>query len=84
MQRTFCAAFALLGLKLLFGSDRTLSLGSVFLTACVSMALAVMLEGSGADEALGGALGWAGAVANATCANAAFGGPISVACGLIS
>ncbi len=71
MQRTFCAAFSLLGLKLLFGSDRALSLGSVFLTACVSMALAFMLEGSGGEEALGGAMGWARAVAHAACAQAA-------------
>ena len=84
MQRTFSAAFALLGLRLLFGSDRTLSIGSVVLVACISAALASILEGSGADEALGGALGWASAVANATCADVAFGGPISVACGLIS
>ncbi len=83
MQRTFCAAFSLLGLKLLFGSDRALSLGSVFLTACVSMALAFMLEGSGGEETMGVAMAWAGAAVNATCDKVTYGGPFDLACHML-
>lgn len=82
-MRAFCAAFSLLGLKLLFGSDRQLSFGSILLCACVSAAIASMVSVNGTEEALGGAAAWLAGAANATCASAAPGGPVGVGCALL-
>lgn len=75
---SFCGVFALLSYKLLFWSDRALSLGSVFLTACMAAAIAQLTSGgSGVIDAVGQyvRLGM-----NHTCGSATPGGPISIAC----
>jgi hypothetical protein len=76
---TFCGAFALLGVKLLFYSAQPVSFGSVLLTACVAAALAQLLSGTGEigmgifGQYLDGAI-------NAACAGAPPGGPVAIVC----
>ena len=79
MASSFCTAFALLGTKLLFWSSQPVTFGSVFLTACVSIAVAQLFD-HGGDQALGAV--WR--VVNATCADPGSSvvpsGPLSLAC----
>ena len=78
---TFCGAFALLGVKLLFYSSQPVSFGSVLLTACVAAALAQLVSGTGDLGA--GLFGYYVDVAiNYTCADAPPGGPVYIACAL--
>ena len=78
---SFCGAFALLGVKLLYWSSQPVSFGSVLLTACVSGAVAHLL--SGHDLAGGVVNGYFGGVVNSTCAGAPLGGPVSLACAMV-
>lgn len=78
---TFCGAFALLGVKLLFYSTQAVSFGSVLLTACVAAALAHLVAGSG-DIGTGVFGYYVDSVVNYTCAGAPPGGPVSIACAL--
>ena len=76
---TFCGAFALLGVKLLFYSSQPVSFGSVLLTACVAAALAQLLSGTG-DVGMGLLNQYIDSAINYTCAGAPPGGPVSIAC----
>ncbi len=78
---TFCGAFALLGVKLLFYSTQPVSFGSVLLTACVAAALAQLFSGTG-EMGLGIFGEYVDAAINYTCAGAPPGGPVSIACAL--
>ena len=42
----FCLSFALLGTKLLFWSSQPVTFGSVFLTACLSVAVSQLAAGT--------------------------------------
>ena len=64
----FCLAFAVLGTKLLFWSAQPVTFGSVFLTACLSVAVSQLAAGTDI-----------GTVSNAT--SAVFEGAVSTACG---
>ncbi len=79
MASAFCAAFALLGVKLLFWSSQPVSFGSVLLTACVSMAVAQLFTGMDIMGTLN-MNSYLTSIVNHTCANAPFGGPVSIAC----
>ena len=81
MASTFCAAFALLGVKLLFYSAQPVSFGSVLLTAFVAAALAQLLSGTG-DAATGGFGYYANATLGYVCKDAPPGGPVYVACAM--
>lgn len=76
---TFCGAFALLGVKLLFYSAQPVSFGSVLLTACVAAALAQLASGT-ADSGLGFLGHYIDTAVNYTCVDAPPGGPVSIAC----
>ena len=78
---TFCASFALLGVKLLFYSTQAVSLGSVLLTACVAAALAQLVGGAGVNgfDFVGQ---YVDSAVNYTCANVPPGGPVAIACAL--
>ena len=78
---TFCGAFALLGVKLLFYSSQPVSFGSVLLTACVAAALAQLVSGTG-EMGLGILNHYVDAAINYTCTDAPPGGPVYIACAL--
>ena len=76
----FCAVFASLSYKMLFWTDRPLSMGSVLLAGLMSAAVAQLVAGGGGegmDRVFGSGVDW---VLNSTCAGAVPGGPVSIAC----
>tara|TARA_Y100000389_G_C17435108_1_gene505013 strand:- start:613 stop:891 length:279 start_codon:yes stop_codon:yes gene_type:complete len=79
---TFCGAFALLGVKLLFYSSQPVSLGSVLLTACVAAALAQLLSGPGSVGFENSKQHFESAFLYA-CSDAPVGGPVSLACAMV-
>ena len=81
LATSFCGAFALLGIKLLYWSSQPVSFGSVVLTACVSGAVAHLMSGS--DLTGGVVVQYFDNLLNATCAGVPAGGPISIACAMI-
>lgn len=82
LASTFCGAFALLGVKLLFYSAQPVSFGSVLLTACVAAAVAQLVSGTG-EMGLNIFDYYVDAVLNSTCAGAPPGGPVSIACAVV-
>lgn len=78
---TFCGAFALLGVKLLFWSTQPVSFGSVLLTGCVAAALAQLFAGTGE---IGSAMfgHYLNASLSYVCDDAPPGGPVSIACAM--
>lgn len=81
LATSFCGAFAMLGIKLLYWSSQPVSFGSVLLTACVSGAVAHLMSGS--DLTVGFTGNYFEGLVNATCADVPAGGPVSLACAMI-
>lgn len=77
----FCAAFAVLGSKLLFYNNQPVSFGAVFLTALISAAAAHLLSAGDATVLASNLLN---RVTNLTCAYKDSVAPIQFACSMAS
>lgn len=78
---TFCAAFTLLGAKLLYWNNQPVTFGSVFLTALISASTAHLLA-AGDGKALATNLYYH--ATNATCAYQDYAAPLRFACSMAS
>ena len=76
---TFCAAFTLLGAKLLYWNNQPVTFGSVFLTALISASTAHLLS---AGDASVMATNLFYRATNLTCAYQDYATPIRFACSL--